>query len=429
MLGLHRSRTYAAALVLILAAGLTITPVGTAAHSVPVPAARHRVIRTIPVGHEALDLAISPSGRRLYVANDHDSSISVVSTRRAKVITTYTGFAWANAVAVSPDGTRLYVSDQGASGDGESDSALSVVDAQTGAVIVKLAGYWPRVQPSPDGTRLYAAAFDRLRVFDTASWAIVADLPGGWGNASLSPDGSRLYAHSDWYGSADLKVLDTATLAVVATYALPERSGGFVLDPTGARAYVPKPDGWYVLDLATGAVVDTIVIGFALGNLVISPVGPRLYGTYGADEASSGPWLYSVDTVRKKVVARAEVGDGSSSVVVNPSGTRAYVANSDNDSVTVIDVTLFPPSAPRTVRVKAGTGSATVSWKKPAHKGASSVREYSVTSVPGGLVCTTKARTCTVTGLTPGVAYRFQVQARNDDGWGKARTSRSVVIG
>jgi DNA-binding beta-propeller fold protein YncE len=427
MHGLHRSRTFAAALVVILAAGLS--PVGTVAHSAPIPTARHRVVRTIPVGHEALDLAISPSGRRLYVANDHDSSISVVSTRRGRVITTYTGFAWANAVAVSPDGSRLYVSDQGPGGDGEPDSALSVVAAETGALISRIPGYWPRVQPSPDGTRLYTATYDRLRVLDTASWAVVADLPGGWGNATLSPDGTRLYAHSDWYGSADLKVLDTSTLAVVATYPLPERSSGFVLDPTGARAYVPKPDGWYVLDVATGAVVDTIVIGFALGNLAVSPVGPRLYGTYGADQASSGPWLYSVDTVRKKVVARAEVGDGSSSVVVNPAGTRAYVANSDFDSVTVVDVTLYPPSAPRTVRVKAGTGSATVSWKKPVHKGASAVREYAVTSVPGGLVCTTKGRTCTVTGLTPAASYRFQVRARNDDGWGTVRVSKALVIG
>jgi DNA-binding beta-propeller fold protein YncE len=427
MLTARRTRKYSAALVLILAAGLS--PVGTAAHSVPVPTAKHRVVRTIPVGHEALDLAISPSGRRLYVANDHDSSISVVSTRRASVIGTYQGFAWASGVAVSPDGSRLYVSDQGPSGDGESDSTLSVVAAETGAVIAKLPGYWPRVQSSPDGTRLYAATFDRLRVFDTASWAVVADLPGGWGNVTLSPDGSRLYAHSEWYGSADLKVLDAATLAVVATYPLPGRSSGFVLDPTGARAYVPTPDGCYVLDLASGAVVDTIVIGFALGNLAISPVGPRLYGTHGADQSSSGPWLYSVDTVRKKVVGRAQVGDGSSSVVVNPAGTRAYVANSDFDSVTVVDVTLYPPSAPRTVRVKSGTGTATVKWKKPAHRGASAVREYSVTSIPGGLVCTTSARTCTVTGLTSAATYRFQVRARNDDGWGKARLSRAVVIG
>jgi YVTN family beta-propeller protein len=426
MLALPRSRSYARALVLILAAGLI--PVGTAAHSAPVPTARHRVVTTITVGHEALDLAISPSGRRLYVANDHDSSISVVSTRRAKVIATYQGFAWASAVAVSPDGTRLYVSDQGPSGDGESDSSLSVVAAQTGAVIATLPGYWPRVQPSPDGTRLYAAAFDRLRVFDTVSWAVIADLPGGWGNATLSPDGSRLYAHSDWYGSADLKVLDTATLAVTSTYPLPERSNGFVVDPTGARAYVPKPDGWYVLDLASGTVVDTIVIGFALGNLAISPVGPRLYGTYGADQAASGPWLYSVDTVRKKVVGRAQIGDGPSSVVVNPAGTRAYVANSDVDSVTVIDVRLYPPSAPRTVRVRVGAGSATVSWRKPAHRGASPVREYIVTSVPGGLVCTTAARTCTVTGLTPGVEYRFQVRARNHDGWGRPRLSKPLLV-
>jgi DNA-binding beta-propeller fold protein YncE len=422
----HRSRTFAASLALIVAASLT--PMGTTALSVPVPTAKHKVVRTIPVGHEALDLAISPSGGRLYVANDHDSSISVVSTRRSKVIATYRGFAWAIAVAVSPDGNRLYVSDQGPSGNGEDDSSLSVVAAQTGAVLARLPGYWPRVLPSPDGKRLYAATFDRLRVFSTASWGVVADLPGGWGNATLSPDGSRLYAHSGWYGSADLKVLDTATLALVATYPLPGHSNGFVVDPSGTRAYVPKPDGWYVLNLATGAVIDTIVIGFSLGNLAISPVGPRLYGTRGADQQASGPWLYSVDTVRKRVVGSAEVGDGSSSVVVNRAGTRAYVANSDEDSVTVVDVRLYPPSAPRKVRVKAGAGSARVTWRKPAHRGAGRVIQYRVTSVPGGRSCLATKRACTVTGLVAPVRYRFRVQARNNDGWGKARLSKAVTI-
>ncbi len=424
---MQRARKYAVPLVLVVAASLG--PVGTTAHSVPVPTARHRVVRTIPVGHEALDLAISPSGSRLYVANDHDSSISVVSTRRATVIATHRGFAWANAVAVSPDGARLYVSDQGASGDGEADSAVSVVAADTGAILARIPGYWPRVLPSPDGARLYAVTYDRLRVLDAASLAVIADLPGAWGSAALSPDGSRLYAHSDWYGSADLKVLDTSTLTVVATYPLPEHSSGFVVDPAGARAYLPKGDGWYVLDLATGAILDTIVIGHTLGNLAVSPVGPRLYGTHGTDESASGPWLYSVDTVRKKVVGRAEVGDGPSSVVVNPSGTRAYVSNSDFDTVTVVDVTLYPPSAPRMVRVRAGATSAKVTWRTPARTGASRVREYVVTSVPGGLTCTTTRRTCTVSGLTPGVRHRFQVRARNDDGWGRARLSRSVLVG
>ena len=75
--------------------------------------------------------------------------------------------------------------------------------------------------------------------------------------------------------------------------------------------------------------------------------------------------------------------------------------------------------------VSAGEKSAVVSWQAPTSDGGSAVLDYTVTAynaatnVATGNVCTTPngtTRTCTVTGLTNGVAYYFKMTARNSFG-------------
>jgi len=76
-----------------------------------------------------------------------------------------------------------------------------------------------------------------------------------------------------------------------------------------------------------------------------------------------------------------------------------------------------PPGAPRDVRVALVGLTADVSWQEPVSDGGAPVVGYTVTSEPGGLTCTAvaPARTCTVTGLVLGTAYRFRVAASNGD--------------
>jgi hypothetical protein len=75
--------------------------------------------------------------------------------------------------------------------------------------------------------------------------------------------------------------------------------------------------------------------------------------------------------------------------------------------------------------VSAGEKSAVVSWQAPTSDGGSAVLDYTVTAynastnIATGNVCTTPngtTRTCTVTGLTNGVAYYFKMTARNSFG-------------
>ena len=86
--------------------------------------------------------------------------------------------------------------------------------------------------------------------------------------------------------------------------------------------------------------------------------------------------------------------------------------------------------------VVAGEKSASVSWVAPTSDGGSALLDYTVTAynaltnVATGNVCTTPngiTRTCTVTGLTNGVAYYFKISARNAMGSGAMSLATNSV--
>ena len=87
------------------------------------------------------------------------------------------------------------------------------------------------------------------------------------------------------------------------------------------------------------------------------------------------------------------------------------------------------PNAPTAVGARGGVEQAVVFWTAPVDHG-SAITAYSVVTVedPTKGCTTTGATTCTVTGLTNGTSYRFQVTATNGVGTGDASTMSYPVI-
>src|SRR5574340_1217878 len=97
-----------------------------------------------------------------YIANNTDSTVSVIDTATNTVTATVTVDLKPYGVAVNPAGSRVYVSNQ-------TSKTLSVIDTATNGVTRVNLTYTPGgLAVNPAGTRLYVANNDNssISVFD-----------------------------------------------------------------------------------------------------------------------------------------------------------------------------------------------------------------------------------------------------------------------
>jgi uncharacterized protein (TIGR02145 family) len=109
--------------------------------------------------------------------------------------------------------------------------------------------------------------------------------------------------------------------------------------------------------------------------------------------------------------------------VVATNAVGNSVASSASTAVTPATV----PGAPTIGTAVAGNAQATVSFTAPSSTGGSAITGYTVTSSPGGLTGTGTGTPITVTGLTNGTAYTFNVVATNAVGNSVASSASNSV--
>jgi len=214
-------------------------------------------------------IAVSPDGRRLYVAENLADSLAVVDLATGSVTQRLATERYPYGVAVGPGG-RVYVSAWGG-------STLSVFTrrgrrlAAAGRIAV---GRHPSaVLASHDGARLFVASgsTDRVAVVDTRRGRVVAQLddapPAGPNEGTtpnalaLSADGTRL-----WVAEADANA--------VALFRLSRATSGVAAARGNDRLAARVTAGWY--PTAVLALGDSLLIGNGKGRGTrANPDGPQ----------------------------------------------------------------------------------------------------------------------------------------------------------
>ncbi len=313
------------------------------------------------------------------------------------------GFLLPHAIVMAPDGARVYVLN-------DYDQTISVVSTATNTVEdvwpTSVVGTSPRaLAVSPDNQRLYVVGNHQLFiVIDIASRSRVATVTHNQGGAfgvAASPDGSRVYVMAT--GSNRVVVLGTAPYAVITRVQLDgfyARSDSLSLSPNGRFIYVPQRDNlgpneipifpWtpprvVVLDTATGAVVTTR-LDTVPWHVGISADGSTIYiPSY----APSGA-MHRLSPATHVSLGTTTVPRGFATAFLSDS-TRAYVAASEN--VYAIDATthsivatipfdpsvegralgvvttpppFVPPPAPANLRATVAGNRVSLTWDAPA---------------------------------------------------------------
>jgi titin len=118
-------------------------------------------------------------------------------------------------------------------------------------------------------------------------------------------------------------------------------------------------------------------------------------------------------------------GENSSGGFSGLSSTYNYYSDVNNDGSVVISYSTGAPSAPTNVNGTPGDTNVALYWSAPASSGDTSINDYVVqyatspfSSWTTAAMCTSASTSCTVTGLTNGTAYEFEVAAVNGAGPG-----------
>ncbi len=261
-------------------------------------------------------------------------------------------------MVLSPDGRYLVVTD-----NGYADPTLRVVDLAHGniASVLPLENAWLGLAWHPDGTRLYSSGAAADSVVELAwnnghltpkrTFQIVPH-PGTGRNAgslgarsfiggvSVSPDGARLAAVHVM--GRKLSLVDLGSGKVSATVDLPAEPYTTLFSKDGGTLYVSLWGGARVLlfDPATLAARGDITVG-EHPNAMVEGADGRLFV---ACANTNAVWV--VDPKARKATEQISValfpnappGSTPNGLSLSPDGHRLLIANADNNTVSVVDV-------------------------------------------------------------------------------------------
>ncbi|MCP9273565.1 tandem-95 repeat protein [Mycolicibacterium arenosum] len=307
-------------------------------------------VTNIPVGNTPREIAISPDGTRAYVVNAGSHTVSVIdidptSVNYNKVVDVDPSTGGIDnvpvgtgpyAVAITPDGKRLFVTSITSTTvtvinvDAASPTRYQVIDAN-GAAAGNNIALSPSANPngiaiSPDGTRAYITNtnLDSVTVLD------------------IQPGSPTQY-----------QILDTNGAAAGVNIPVGDAPVGIKLNADGTRAYLVNSLGstMTVIDIAPGSptryqVIDTNpttagLDAVAVANplaLALTPDGTRAYVSN--TSAGTVTVIYLAGAADDGVAATTPISYvGASPFAALAHEGRIYVANNDDDTVTVIDAT------------------------------------------------------------------------------------------
>jgi YVTN family beta-propeller protein len=280
-----------------------------------------QVEHTIVTGKAPEHFDATPDGRRAFVGNIEDSTVSMIDVHEGREIQRITGFYAPHGFSVTPDGSKVYVSSHGA-------HEVAVLDAQSGRMLKRLAiGEVGRVAArnpqrylselngianptlTKDGAFAYAADTDAgvVAIIDTKADKVVKTLKVGeqpW-RAYNSPDGRWMLIPNN--GDSTVSVIDTTSQKIVAQLTAGADMTGVNYALNGSKAYViSRGDSTvYVFNMQTFGMVARLKLGT---NLALETASTTADGTKIYLASSSNDSVYVIDARTDQVKQITEVG-------------------------------------------------------------------------------------------------------------------------
>ena len=274
----------------------------------------------------------------IYAPNRRLGEVSILDPATATVVGTIPGVGLRpNGIAITPDGRKAYIAH-------ELDAEVIVLDLTNDTVLrtIPVGDFWPsnpnHVALSPDGSRLYVTTR-----WDAALWEIdtTTDQPTrrfGLGteaiDVAIAPSGRTAYVTLPAAAAFAIVDLDsgTVTFKPVSTY-----PRDVVVSPDGRHVYLATQAGhiWH-LDTATD-ILRSVEVGSNAGSLAISPDGAVLYLAWDTTGGALG--VFATSSLQE--LHRQWFGIHPTGLAVSEDGLRLYANGNDSGITSILDTTTF----------------------------------------------------------------------------------------
>ena len=271
-------------------------------------------IHELPMVH---GVTSAPDGSALYFSNEVDHTLDIVPAATMSVSRQIPLSGRPNNIAITPDGKKLYVAIT------RGDAFVDVIDLEAGRVVkaIPTAGGVHNVFITPDGKYIAAGMIGArtLTIIDTETdepaWSLTFDgkSTGDYPDGGVRPmafeanaDGStkRIFVQiSNYHG---FYVIDFETRAVVQKVAIPE--------------------------LPISRVSNDALQGSPAHGLAVSPDGSQVWST---SKPNDHVYVWSLPNLQ--LLGGVHVGHHPDWLTMTPDGRYLYVANAGSNDVSVID--------------------------------------------------------------------------------------------
>ena len=148
-------------------------------------------------------------------------------------------------------------------------------------------------------------------------------IPVGLVPTDVTIDGTGTYAYVTNQFSSNVGVIDLATNAQVATIPVSGDPFRVKLSPDDRSLFVTgNADSLFIIDVPSREITGRLAIGLDANGLALDYTGTRLYVSNQSDGTVS-----EVDLITKAVVRSIEVGGHPQELVLSPGGTLLFVAD------------------------------------------------------------------------------------------------------
>ena len=168
-------------------------------------------------------------------------------------------------------------------------------------------------------------------------------IPKSWYGLKFSNNEKYLYAsggNDNWilkYAIVNYKLVLKDSMTLGAKWPVKISPAGLDIDDTKQTMYVvtKENNSLYVMDLATKKVRSTLPLGAEAFTCMLSPDKKELYiSLWGGDK------ILIYNTAQHKMIDSMTVGDNPNEICLSKNGNYLFVANANDNSVSVIDIKL-----------------------------------------------------------------------------------------